>query len=75
MLGKLKSIVNKLRNEILQFLPFKALMVRIEGAGASDPIIQLEYNVDSVVRTGVYLIMISDLDSFETKTLKVLIVR
>jgi hypothetical protein len=30
---------------------------------------------NSVVRTGVYLIMISDLDSFETKTLKVLIVR
>ena len=30
---------------------------------------------NSVVRTGVYLIMISDLDSFETKVLKVLIVR
>jgi len=29
----------------------------------------------SVVRTGVYLVMISDLDSFETKVLKVLIVR
>lgn len=29
----------------------------------------------SIVRTGVYLIMISDLDSFETKVLKVLIVR
>lgn len=52
MLGKLKSIVNKLRNEILQFLPFKALMIRVEGAGASDPTIQLEYNVGSVVRTG-----------------------
>ncbi|WP_299112467.1 ABC transporter substrate-binding protein [uncultured Winogradskyella sp.] len=30
---------------------------------------------NSVVRTGVYLVMISDLDSFETKVLKVLIVR
>jgi len=30
---------------------------------------------NSVVRTGVYLMMISDLDSFETKVLKVLIVR
>lgn len=30
---------------------------------------------NSIVRTGVYLIMISDLDSFETKVLKVLIVR
>ncbi|WP_400076106.1 ABC transporter substrate-binding protein [Winogradskyella sp. R77965] len=30
---------------------------------------------NSVVRTGVYLIMISDLDSFETKVIKVLIVR
>lgn len=30
---------------------------------------------NSVVATGVYLIMISDLDSFETKVLKVLIVR
>ena len=30
---------------------------------------------NSVVRTGVYLILISDLDSFETKVLKVLIVR
>lgn len=30
---------------------------------------------NSVVRTGVYLIMISDLESFETKVLKVLIVR
>jgi hypothetical protein len=30
---------------------------------------------NSVVRSGVYLIMISDLDSFETKVLKVLIVR
>ena len=30
---------------------------------------------NSVVKTGVYLIMISDLDSFETKVLKVLIVR
>ncbi|WP_179343208.1 type IX secretion system anionic LPS delivery protein PorZ [Winogradskyella ursingii] len=30
---------------------------------------------NSVVSTGVYLIMISDLDSFETKVLKVLIVR
>lgn len=29
----------------------------------------------SVVRSGVYLVMISDLDSFETKVLKVLIVR
>ena len=29
----------------------------------------------NVVRTGVYLILISDLDSFETKVLKVLIVR
>ena len=30
---------------------------------------------NSIVRTGVYLILISDLDSFETKVLKVLIVR
>ncbi|EDP71059.1 hypothetical protein FBALC1_01207 [Flavobacteriales bacterium ALC-1] len=30
---------------------------------------------NSVVRSGVYLIMISDLDSFETKVIKVLIVR
>jgi hypothetical protein len=30
---------------------------------------------NSVVRTGVYLVMISDLDSFETKVIKVLIVR
>ena len=30
---------------------------------------------NNVVRTGVYLILISDLDSFETKVLKVLIVR
>ena len=30
---------------------------------------------NSIVRTGVYLVMISDLDSFETKVLKVLIVR
>ena len=30
---------------------------------------------NSIVRTGVYLMMISDLDSFETKVLKVLIVR
>lgn len=30
---------------------------------------------NSVVRSGVYLVMISDLDSFETKVLKVLIVR
>ncbi len=30
---------------------------------------------NAVVRTGVYLVMISDLDSFETKVLKVLIVR
>tara|TARA_R110002033_G_scaffold63979_2_gene114985 strand:- start:1524 stop:3911 length:2388 start_codon:yes stop_codon:yes gene_type:complete len=30
---------------------------------------------NSVVRTGVYVILISDLDSFETKVLKVLIVR
>ncbi|MFK7832932.1 MAG: two-component regulator propeller domain-containing protein [Winogradskyella sp.] len=30
---------------------------------------------NNVVRTGVYLVMISDLDSFETKVLKVLIVR
>ncbi|WP_426431694.1 ABC transporter substrate-binding protein [Winogradskyella sp. HB-48] len=30
---------------------------------------------NSIVRTGVYLIMISDLNSFETKVLKVLIVR
>ena len=30
---------------------------------------------NQVVRSGVYLIMISDLDSFETKVLKVLIVR
>jgi len=30
---------------------------------------------NSIVRSGVYLIMISDLDSFETKVLKVLIIR
>ena len=30
---------------------------------------------NTIVRTGVYLVMISDLDSFETKVLKVLIVR
>ncbi|MEO1031261.1 MAG: two-component regulator propeller domain-containing protein [Bacteroidota bacterium] len=30
---------------------------------------------NAIVRTGVYLVMISDLDSFETKVLKVLIVR
>lgn len=30
---------------------------------------------NSIVRTGVYLVLISDLDSFETKVLKVLIVR
>lgn len=30
---------------------------------------------NTVVRTGVYLVMISDLDSFETKVIKVLIVR
>jgi hypothetical protein len=30
---------------------------------------------NSIVRTGVYLVMISDLDSFETKVIKVLIVR
>lgn len=30
---------------------------------------------NSIVRSGVYLVMISDLDSFETKVLKVLIVR
>ncbi len=30
---------------------------------------------NNVVRTGVYLVMISDLDSFETKVIKVLIVK
>lgn len=53
MLGKLKSIINKLRNEVIQFLPLKGLMIRVEGNGLGNPIIQLEYNVSSVARTGV----------------------
>jgi hypothetical protein len=51
--GKIKSYITKLINNIYNFMPFKAVMLRFEGNGASDPTIEVQYNVTSLVRTGI----------------------
>ena len=58
MIGKLKSVIEKLRDDIISFVPLKGMMLSIEGAGASDPTIKTSYNVTSAARTaiGVYQI-------------------
>ena len=59
--GKIKSYITKLINNIYNFMPFKAAMLRFEGNGASDPTIEVQYNITSLVRTGtgVYRITIT----------------
>ena len=53
MLGKLKSMINILTNEVINFTALKGAMLNIEGAGAGNPVINDSYNVTSVTRTGV----------------------
>ena len=53
MLGKVKSLVSKLRRDVINNVPIKGVMGRIEGNGLSDPTIITSYNLASVVRTGV----------------------
>lgn len=53
MIGKLKSMISKLRGEVLSFVPVKAMMLKFEGNGASNPTIDTQYNVASVTRSGV----------------------
>lgn len=53
MLGKLKSMISRLRDDLIDYAPIKGLMLAIEGNGASDPTIITGYNIDAVTRTGV----------------------
>jgi len=59
VIGKLKVMIIRLRNQLISYLPLKGLMLRIEGAGASDPVIKVNYNVLTVVRTGVGIYVIT----------------
>lgn len=53
MLGKLKSAISALRDDVVQNFPLKGAMVRIVGNGVGNPTISNTYNIASVVRTGV----------------------
>ncbi len=46
-------MVSQLRLDVIAYLPLKAVMLNIEGAGGANPIIEANYNIDTVVRTGV----------------------
>jgi len=53
-IGKIKAMVTELRNDILNYMPIKGVMLKIGGNGiAANPSIIVAYNIASVVRTGI----------------------
>lgn len=53
MLGKLKSMIASLRDSVINITFLKGLTSRIEGQGVGQPIVTNDYNIESIVRTGV----------------------
>jgi len=55
VIGKLKSMIRRLRGDIISYAPIKGIMLRFEGNGTGNPTILVNYNVASVTRVGVGL--------------------
>ena len=53
MIGKLKSMIRNLRADVIDFVPVKAMLIKFEGQGASNPTIITEYNILTLTRSGV----------------------
>jgi hypothetical protein len=53
IIGKLKALITKLRHDLVGSVLLKGSALRMEGNGASDPILANTYNIASVIRQGV----------------------
>lgn len=53
MIGKIKSMLTAFARDTLNFHPVKGMMIRFEGAGASNPTINTQYNVLTLTREGI----------------------
>lgn len=65
-LAKIRARLTQSVRDYKAWLPAKGVLLRIEGAGASNPVVTNDYNVASVTRTapGVYEVTVSQADYF-----------
>lgn len=65
-LAKIRARVVQSVRDYKAWLPAKGVLLRIEGAGAGNPVVTNDYNVSTVTRTapGVYQVTVSQADYF-----------